>query len=112
MLKQNYLELRKLEQYLQIFDDKQTQTLPDDELNQQRLCYLLNKADFSHCLAAIEQVMAEVHNEFEQVIGFESESADPCESEYISAWEMTDVSFDVRAQRLTGKRRLKTLKRA
>ncbi|MCF2898919.1 bifunctional [glutamate--ammonia ligase]-adenylyl-L-tyrosine phosphorylase/[glutamate--ammonia-ligase] adenylyltransferase [Pseudoalteromonas sp. OFAV1] len=93
LLKQNYLELRRVEQYLQIFADKQTQTLPDDELNQQRLCYLLNKADFSHCLAAIEQVMAEVHNEFEQVIGFESESADPCESEYISAWEMTDVSL-------------------
>ncbi|MEQ5875932.1 bifunctional [glutamate--ammonia ligase]-adenylyl-L-tyrosine phosphorylase/[glutamate--ammonia-ligase] adenylyltransferase [Pseudoalteromonas sp. NFXS39] len=93
LLTQNYLDLRQIEQYLQIFDDKQTQTLPDDELNQQRLCYLLNKEDFNQCLISIEQTMSQVHSEFEQVIGFESETADPCESEYISAWEMTDVSL-------------------
>ncbi len=93
LLTQNYLELRQIEQYLQIFADKQTQTLPDDELNQQRLCYLLNKDDFNQCLSSIEQIMSQVHGEFEQVIGFESESVDPCENEYISAWELTDVSL-------------------
>uniref|UniRef100_UPI00331A6623 [protein-PII] uridylyltransferase family protein n=1 Tax=Pseudoalteromonas sp. 19-MNA-CIBAN-0066 TaxID=3140422 RepID=UPI00331A6623 len=40
-LRRNYLYLRKVEHYLQIFDDQQTQTLPDDELNQQRLNLLL-----------------------------------------------------------------------
>lgn len=93
LLTQNYLDLRQIEQYLQIFADKQTQTLPDDELNQQRLCYLLNKDDFNQCLSSIEQIMSQVHGEFEQVIGFESETSDPCENEYISAWEMTDVSL-------------------
>ena len=93
LLKHNYLALRRIEQYLQIFADKQTQTLPDDAQNQQRLCYLLKQPDFDSCLVAINKIMADVHGEFEQVIGFESDSADPCESEFISAWEMTDVSL-------------------
>ena len=34
----HYLWLRQCEQYLQAFADQQTQTLPDDDLNKQRLC--------------------------------------------------------------------------
>ncbi|MCF7501647.1 bifunctional [glutamate--ammonia ligase]-adenylyl-L-tyrosine phosphorylase/[glutamate--ammonia-ligase] adenylyltransferase [Pseudoalteromonas sp. L1] len=93
LLRHNYLTLRRIEQYLQIFDDKQTQTLPDDEQDQQRLCVLLNKANFDECLKAINETMASIHSEFEQVIGFESDNVDPCESAFISAWEMTDVSL-------------------
>ncbi len=36
-LRQDYLWLRKVEQLLQGLDDQQTQTLPADELNRQRL---------------------------------------------------------------------------
>jgi glutamate-ammonia-ligase adenylyltransferase len=92
-LKSNYLYLRKVEQYLQIFDDQQTQTLPDDEINQQRLNYLLAQPDFAASVNEIEQVMAQVHNEFIQVIGEETEPLDTCEGAFISAWDHCDVSF-------------------
>ncbi|MGO2168649.1 MAG: bifunctional [glutamate--ammonia ligase]-adenylyl-L-tyrosine phosphorylase/[glutamate--ammonia-ligase] adenylyltransferase [Pseudoalteromonas sp.] len=92
-LKDNYLTLRRIEQYLQIFDDQQTQTLPDDELGQYRLNYLLNKTDFNQSLAFIEQVMAGIHGEFEQVIGDDSEPVDPCETAFINVWDHSDVDF-------------------
>ncbi|MFM9597207.1 hypothetical protein ACKI1O_48600, partial [Streptomyces scabiei] len=78
---------------LQIFDDQQTQTLPDDELNQQRLNFLLGHIDFSHTLDEINNIMAAVHSEFELVIGYDSEPDDPCESAFVSAWEHNDVSL-------------------
>jgi glutamate-ammonia-ligase adenylyltransferase len=92
-LKNNYLYLRKVEQYLQIFDDQQTQTLPDDELNQQRLNLLLDQNDFTGTLNKIDHVMNQIHNEFTQVIGEETEPLDTCEDTFISAWDHGDVSF-------------------
>lgn len=93
LLENNYLYLRKVEQYLQIFDDQQTQTLPDDEINQQRLNSLLGHIDFSHTLDEINNIMVAVHREFELVIGYDSEPDDPCESAFVSAWEHNDVSL-------------------
>ncbi len=93
LLQSNYLFLRKVEQYLQIFDDQQTQTLPDDELNQLRLNFLLGHIDFSHTLDETNNIMAAVHSEFELVIGYDSEPDDPCESAFVSAWEHNDVSL-------------------
>lgn len=93
MLKNNYLYLRKVEQYLQIFDDQQTQTLPDDTLNQQRLKWLLNKADFTFVINEIENVMIQVNKEFTYVIGEEAEPLDSCESAFVDAWEQSDISF-------------------
>ncbi|MGE6808955.1 MULTISPECIES: bifunctional [glutamate--ammonia ligase]-adenylyl-L-tyrosine phosphorylase/[glutamate--ammonia-ligase] adenylyltransferase [Pseudoalteromonas] len=92
-LQKNYLYLRKVEQYLQIFDDQQTQTLPDEELNQQRLNYLLNQPDFSATLSYLEHVMGQIHNEFNHVIGEETEPLDTCEGAFISTWDHGDVSF-------------------
>ncbi|WP_282131614.1 bifunctional [glutamate--ammonia ligase]-adenylyl-L-tyrosine phosphorylase/[glutamate--ammonia-ligase] adenylyltransferase [Pseudoalteromonas aliena] len=92
-LKNNYLYLRKVEQYLQIFDDKQTQTLPDDELNQQRLNLLLAQPDFTASVSKIEHVMSQINNEFTHVIGEETEPLDTCESAFVSAWEHGDISF-------------------
>jgi len=92
-LKSNYLYLRKVEQYLQIFDDQQTQTLPDDELNQQRLNFLLEQPDFAASINKIEHVMGQVNNEFTHVIGEETEPLDTCEGAFISAWEHGDISF-------------------
>jgi len=92
-LKRNYLYLRKVEQYLQIFDDQQTQTLPDDELNQQRLNLLLEQADFAATLSTIEKVMKQVNGEFALVIGEETAPLDTCEGAFISAWDHGDVGF-------------------
>ncbi|TMO80560.1 bifunctional glutamine synthetase adenylyltransferase/deadenyltransferase, partial [Pseudoalteromonas ruthenica] len=78
---------------LQIFDDQQTQTLPEDELNQQRLNVLLAQADFAATLVKIDHVMSQIHNEYTQVIGEETEPLDTCQGAFISAWDHGDVSF-------------------
>ncbi len=45
-LEQGYCFLRKLENLLQAIDDKQTQTLPDQALDQHRLAYAMGYADW------------------------------------------------------------------
>ncbi len=91
LLAHHYLVLRRIEQYLQEFGDKQTQTLPDDELNRQRLIHLMQCKDYDDCIAAIEAIMAAVHTEFEQVIGFEQGKGESVETPYIAAWERGDL---------------------
>ena len=44
-LKHSYIILRRVENLLQAIDDKQTQTLPNNVLDWQRLCYPLDMAD-------------------------------------------------------------------
>ncbi|MFC3031977.1 bifunctional [glutamate--ammonia ligase]-adenylyl-L-tyrosine phosphorylase/[glutamate--ammonia-ligase] adenylyltransferase [Pseudoalteromonas fenneropenaei] len=89
-LTNSYLLLRRVEQYLQAFDDKQTQTLPERELDKQRLAYLLNCNDWSAVLAAIEVPMLQVRDEFKQVIGEEPLEAASLAACYQLAWEQND----------------------
>lgn len=67
-LRDNYLILRRCEHYLQLFNDQQTQLLPEDSLNQQRLSSLFGFAQWSDCLAYIHGVMAVINGEFRRVI--------------------------------------------
>ncbi|MCV2886059.1 bifunctional [glutamate--ammonia ligase]-adenylyl-L-tyrosine phosphorylase/[glutamate--ammonia-ligase] adenylyltransferase [Aestuariibacter sp. AA17] len=75
-LKQSYLFLRKLEHFLQEFADKQTQTLPDDPLNQSRLAYLYGQSTFDDVLALITPHMHAIHAQFQMLIGDHEESED------------------------------------
>jgi len=68
-LEQDYLWLRQCEQYLQAFADAQTQTLPNDELNQQRLICLFGMPSWQNFLNQLSSVNARIHNVFEEVIG-------------------------------------------
>ncbi|MBE0362981.1 glutamate-ammonia-ligase adenylyltransferase [Pseudoalteromonas ulvae UL12] len=89
-LEDAYLFLRKIEQYLQIFDNAQTQTLPSDELNQQRLCALLFVDDYQQVRTLIAQQMANVHQEFRLVVGEEKEQDNPQLITFESVWEQGD----------------------
>ncbi len=91
-LKSGYLYLRKIEQYLQIFNNEQTQSLPIDTLNQLRLSWLLNKNNFAAVQSEISHTMAQVHNEFNLMIGTEKEPEDNEAAEYITAWEQSDIT--------------------
>ena len=85
-LTDSYLYLRRIEQYLQQFDDKQTQTLPSDELNQARLCYLLNKNSYQMVCDDINCQMSEIHKEFEIMIGSEQDQEQQVASQYELLW--------------------------
>jgi len=67
-LQNAYLKLRKIEHYLQAFDDKQTQTLPDDDINQQRLCVLLKLGSYKECLSQIDSITQVVNSHFKRLI--------------------------------------------
>ena len=89
-LKSNYLYLRKVEQYLQIFDDQQTQTLPDNDLDQQRLLIIL--ADL-HCydwpsfLSQLAFHMQGVHQQFVELIGEESPNRQAVDQYWTTLWD-------------------------
>ncbi|TMP41558.1 bifunctional [glutamate--ammonia ligase]-adenylyl-L-tyrosine phosphorylase/[glutamate--ammonia-ligase] adenylyltransferase [Pseudoalteromonas citrea] len=92
LLVRNYLFLRRVEQYLQAFDDQQTQTLPDSGIDIERLNFLLEKDDFAKSLACIDQTMKSVREEFALVIGEQPQEQNPCEESYSFAWLESDFS--------------------
>ena len=67
-LKQDYLWLRKVEQLLQGLDDQQTQTLPADTLNRQRLTLGLGLQSWAQVTELTEQAMGRIHQHFKLVI--------------------------------------------
>lgn len=89
-LSKSYLFLRRVEQYLQAFDDQQTQTLPDTEIGQSRLAYLLGQDDFANSLPRINQVMESVRQEFALVVGDEPQEQSNYDDSFSYAWLQRD----------------------
>ena len=63
-----YCFLRLSENHLQAIDDQQTQTLPDDALNQTRLAYSMGFEHWTQFLAQLKYHQHAAHQEFERVI--------------------------------------------
>lgn len=76
-LQQGYLFLRRLENVLQSIVDQQTQTLPDDPLNQQRLTWMMGYSDWQALLQQLTITMADIHSIFCELIGDEEDEAMP-----------------------------------
>lgn len=89
-LTNNYLFLRRVEQYLQAFDDQQTQTLPETSVDQSRLAYLLGHDDFQLCLPDITKVMTKVREEFALVVGDEPQEQTSYDDSFSYAWLQRD----------------------
>lgn len=70
-----YVLLRNTEHAIQAQADRQTQTLPDDPLNQQRLAYSLGFSDYESFLITLAEQRALVSKHFADVIA-PAESAD------------------------------------
>ncbi|MCL1125823.1 bifunctional [glutamate--ammonia ligase]-adenylyl-L-tyrosine phosphorylase/[glutamate--ammonia-ligase] adenylyltransferase [Shewanella surugensis] len=68
-LKKNYVLLRRVENLLQAINDEQTQTLPDDELNWQRLCYGMGISTPDKLKMQIDVAMKKVHAHFIDTVG-------------------------------------------
>ncbi|TOM56602.1 hypothetical protein CGH73_27300, partial [Vibrio parahaemolyticus] len=56
-LQDSYLFLRRVENLLQSIDDQQTQTLPDDDLNQARLSWGMGYSDWQTFYHVLSQKM-------------------------------------------------------
>ncbi|WP_417880044.1 bifunctional [glutamate--ammonia ligase]-adenylyl-L-tyrosine phosphorylase/[glutamate--ammonia-ligase] adenylyltransferase [Vibrio sp.] len=87
-LRESYLFLRRLENLLQAIGDKQTQTLPDDELDQQRLAFAMSMPDWSSLIQTTFQHMQNVHQVFVDLIGEEEESEDSVAPHFVEMWDM------------------------
>ena len=72
VLKNAYCFLRRVENILQALADKQTQTLPANELDKQRLLLVLNFECWDDFVKVLQGHMDGVHEKFEQLIGIES----------------------------------------
>ncbi|WP_394203350.1 bifunctional [glutamate--ammonia ligase]-adenylyl-L-tyrosine phosphorylase/[glutamate--ammonia-ligase] adenylyltransferase [Shewanella waksmanii] len=68
-LKKSYQLLRRVENLLQAIADQQTQTLPCDALNWQRLCYALDMASEAELRANVEAAMNKIHGHFKDTVG-------------------------------------------
>lgn len=90
-LTDGYLFLRRIEQYLQQFDDKQTQTLPQDDLGQMRLSALLETSNYGDATALINQQMRLIHDEFNAMIGAEDDDEQDVDSRYELLWEKPSI---------------------
>nr|WP_074214234.1 bifunctional [glutamate--ammonia ligase]-adenylyl-L-tyrosine phosphorylase/[glutamate--ammonia-ligase] adenylyltransferase [Salinivibrio sp. ES.052] len=88
-LKQAYCYLRRVENLLQAIDDKQTQTLPDNELDRERLCLAMGDDDWASLQGHINQHMQAVNQIFSGLIGDDEQDNDAdVESEYHDLWAM------------------------
>lgn len=73
-LHQSYRFLRRVENFLQAFDDQQTQTLPHDELNRSRLAWLMGYQHWDDFYQALRHAMDQVRLQFDGLIGDNTEA--------------------------------------
>ena len=83
-----YLFLRRTENLIQAMADKQTQTLPDTDLEQLKLATAMGFDSYQALTSEITQHMANVHGIFEQLIGVEDEQNDTIGSHFHELWDM------------------------
>ncbi|WJV61807.1 bifunctional [glutamate--ammonia ligase]-adenylyl-L-tyrosine phosphorylase/[glutamate--ammonia-ligase] adenylyltransferase [Pectobacteriaceae bacterium C52] len=88
-LRTAYLFLRRLENLLQSIADEQTQTLPTDELNQQRLAWGMGVESWAQLCEALQQHMQAVRAVFNDLIGDDAPdgSETPEYTRYGSLWQ-------------------------
>lgn len=67
-----YVYLRRLENVIQEFSDKQTQTLPDNAKDCARMLVAMNYQDKESFLHDLDEVMSAVHEEFKLVVADEN----------------------------------------
>ncbi|WP_246029017.1 bifunctional [glutamate--ammonia ligase]-adenylyl-L-tyrosine phosphorylase/[glutamate--ammonia-ligase] adenylyltransferase [Parashewanella tropica] len=78
-LKKGYLYLRRVENLLQAIDDQQTQTLPDNELDWQRLTWAMNEPSPQALQQKIHEHMENINQQFQVCVGEDQQEDDSCD---------------------------------
>ncbi len=81
-----YSFLRKLENVLQEIDDKQTQLLPDDNLNRERVFCAMGYGSWDEFYGILENHLAAIHAEFKGIVGDPEEVEDEISQIWIDIW--------------------------
>ena len=66
-LKEAYIFLRKVENTIQAYADKQTHLVPNDVLEQKRLAYAMGFSSWVEFNQTLQEIMQTVHEHFEQI---------------------------------------------
>jgi glutamate-ammonia-ligase adenylyltransferase len=91
----SYLWLRKVEHCLQQFNDKQTQLLPDNDLDQCRLIQVMQSATYADFLVKLQLHTDFIHTQFLLLIGEEkSEEETPPSHEQQAAIDLWQLELD------------------
>ena len=92
-----YLFLRRLENLLQSINDEQTQTLPENPLDRQRLAWAMGVEDWDGLMVQLEQHMAGVRAIFDELIGDDAPDVDdqPQLAEFAGLWQDTLEESDL-----------------
>lgn len=85
-LREAYLFLRRLENVLQSIADEQTQTLPAEELNQQRLAWAMSFSGWSQLEQQLKSHMSDVRTIFNEMIG--DDSGDESENDDLADYDL------------------------
>ncbi|MCW8995144.1 MAG: bifunctional [glutamate--ammonia ligase]-adenylyl-L-tyrosine phosphorylase/[glutamate--ammonia-ligase] adenylyltransferase [Psychromonas sp.] len=85
----SYQFLRRVENVLQQIADRQTQTLPDNELDQCRLLRVMDFPSWPAFYQHLQQVMSNVHNEFKQMVRDNRQPNRSAETALCELWELT-----------------------
>ena len=86
VLENAYHFLRRVENILQALADKQTQTLPENELDKQRVQQVLGLTSWQDFCLVLEKHMHDVHDKFEQLIGIESPNHQVQDEHWTTLW--------------------------
>ena len=81
-----YYFLRSVENVLQQINDKQTQTLPINELDKLRLIAVMQFDSWDCFYLYLQRVMEKVHHEFNWVIGESEEQQNKVDNVFIEIW--------------------------
>lgn len=81
-----YCFLRRVENIIQALNDKQSQTLPDNALDQQRLLQVLTLPSWQEFTQQLGQHMRLVHDEFNALIGEESPNHQAKDEQWQWCW--------------------------
>jgi glutamate-ammonia-ligase adenylyltransferase len=87
-LRRSYLYLRRVENLLQQFADRQTQALPEDDLGRERLRVAMGCRDWPSFYAELTQVLQGVHAVFASTIGDEEVSPSVNDLLYGDLWRI------------------------
>ncbi len=87
-LLESYQFLRRVENILQQIGDKQTQTLPDNELDKLRLINVMGFANWRDFYQQLQQVMKNVHNEFNWVVGDKEQENEGVDQDICELWAL------------------------
>lgn len=98
-LRSAYLFLRKVEHCLQQFDDKQTQVLTDDPIENTRLCHVMGFEKFADFQTELAKQTRLVHHQFQLLVGDETKSStsntQKLAAEFEHLWQMKQSAEDM-----------------